>query len=179
VANAIAKKLSVKAEFVATEWAGIIAGPLDRYDAIVAQTARGAKAGRLLEPYTIYGPMLIVHKDNATIVLQDLNGKTIGVTQDQFEKRANGWKQEGINVTVGLPGHERVPERPAAKRIDRHDRRRGAGHRHPGEGLPLKQVSSYIEQEMQAIAVKRGTPAWPTSIRAWEMKATDAARAVA
>src|SRR5574341_756815 len=38
VSNAIARKLGVKAEFVATEWAGIIAGLLsDRYDAVVAQ----------------------------------------------------------------------------------------------------------------------------------------------
>ncbi len=164
VANAIAKKLGVKAEFVATEWAGIIAGLLsDRYDAVIAQmtvTEERKKQVDFSDPYTIYGPMLIVHKDNTTIrTYQDLNGKTVGVTLGtNFEKRANGWKQEGINVTVRTyPGMNEYLSDLAAKRIDAAMTDAVAPaiairEKH----LPLKQVGGPIEREVQAIAVKKG-----------------------
>lgn len=165
VADAIAKKLGVKAEFVATEWAGIIAGLLsDRYDAVIAQmtvTEERKKQVDFSEPYTIYGPMLIVHKDNTTITsYKDLNGKTIGVTLGtNFEKRANGWKQEGINVTVRTyPGMNEYLSDLAAKRIDAAMTDAVAPAIAIREkNLPLKQVGGPIEREVQAIAVKKGS----------------------
>jgi cystine transport system substrate-binding protein len=166
VANAIARKLGVKADFVATEWAGIIAGLLsDRYDAVVAQmtvTDERKKQVDFSEPYTVYGPMLIVHKDNADIrSYRDLGGKTIGVgLGTNFEKRANAWKAQGIDVTVRTyPGMNEYLADLAARRIDAamtdavapavaiRDRK-----------LPLKQVGGPIEREEQAVAVKKGNP---------------------
>ncbi len=172
VANAIAKKLGVRAEFVATEWAGIIAGLLsDRYDAIIAQmtvTEERKKQVDFSEPYTIYGPMLIVHKDNTDIKsYRDLNGKTIGVTLGtNFEKRANGWKQEGINVTVRTySGMNEYLADLAAKRIDAAMTDAVAPAIAIRERkLPLKQVGGLIEKEVQAIAVKKGNPEFLAAI---------------
>ncbi len=166
VANAIAKKLGVKPEFVATEWAGIIAGLLsDRYDAIIAQmtvTEERKKQVDFSEPYTIYGPMLIVHKDNTTIKsYKDLNGKTLGVTLGtNFEKRANGWKQQGINVNVRTyPGMNEYLSDLAARRLDAAMTDAVAPALAIKENnLPLKQVGGAIEREVQAIAVKKGNP---------------------
>ncbi len=166
VSNAIAKKLGVKADFVATEWAGIIAGLLsDRYDAVVAQMTVNEERKKQVdfsEPYTIYGPMLIVHKDNTTIKsYKDLNGKTLGVTLGtNFEKRANGWKQQGINVNVRTyPGMNEYLSDLAARRLDAAMTDAVAPAIAIREkNLPLKQVGGPIEREVQAIAVKKGNP---------------------
>lgn len=166
VADAIAKKLGVKPEFVATEWAGIIAGLLsNRYDAIVAQmtvTDERKKQVDFSEPYTIYGPMLIVHKDNTAIKsYKDLGGKTIGVTLGtNFEKLANSWKGQGISVTVRTyPGMQEYLSDLAAKRIDAAMTDAVAPAVAIKErSLPLKQVGGPIEREAQAIAVRKGNP---------------------
>ncbi|HEX7127960.1 MAG TPA: transporter substrate-binding domain-containing protein [Thermodesulfobacteriota bacterium] len=188
VANAIAKKLGVKAEFVATEWAGIIAGLLsDRYDVIVAQMTVNEERKKQVdfsEPYTIYGPMLIVHKDNTTIKsYKDLDGKTLGVTLGtNFEKRANGWRQEGIEVEVRTyPGMNEYLSDLAAKRIDAAMTDAVAPAIAIREKkLPLKQVGGPIEREVQAIAVKKGNPELLAAINKAleEMKADGSLRAM-
>jgi cystine transport system substrate-binding protein len=186
VANAVAKKLGVKADFVATEWAGIIAGLLsDRYDAIIAQmtvTEERKKQVDFSEPYTVYGPMLIVHKDNTSIKsYKDLGGKTIGVTLGtNFEKRANSWKQQGINVTVRTyPGMNEYLSDLAARRIDAAMTDAVAPAVAIREKkLPLKQVGGPIEKEEQAIAVKKGNPEFLGAINkaVKEMKADGSLR---
>lgn len=166
VANAIAKKLGVRAQFVATEWAGIIAGLLaNRYDAIVAQmtvTDERKTQVDFTEPYTIYGPMLIVHKDNTTIKsYKDLGGKTLGVALGtNFEKLARKWKTEGIDVDIRTyPGMNEYLSDLGAKRIEAAMTDAVAPAIAIRErSLPLKQVGGPIVREEQAIAVRKGNP---------------------
>ena len=80
IAEAVAKKLGVKTEFVETKWDGIIAG-LDakRFDIIANEVGissqRQAKYD-FSDPYILSKPVLIVQKDNTLITkFEDLKGK--------------------------------------------------------------------------------------------------------
>ena len=80
IAEAIAKKLGVKTEYVETKWDGIFAG-LDakRFDIIVNEvgisTERQAKYD-FSDPYILSKPVLLVGKDNTSITkFEDLKGK--------------------------------------------------------------------------------------------------------
>lgn len=80
IAEEIAKRLGVKAEFVETKWDGMFAG-LDakRFDAIVNQV--GIREDRLekydfSDVYTVSNAVLIVNEDNTDITkFEDLKGK--------------------------------------------------------------------------------------------------------
>jgi cystine transport system substrate-binding protein len=85
LANAVAKQLGVKAEFLPTKWDGILAG-LDagRYDVIFNQvtiTPERQKKYDFTEVYTVSGIQVIARKaDQAKFKKpSDLAGKTVGV----------------------------------------------------------------------------------------------------
>lgn len=95
VARLVAGKLGVRPEFVATEWAAILAGlAAGKYDVIVSQvgiTPRREQAFDFSRPYTYSHPQLIVRKnDRASYAsLSDLKGKRLGVGQGSvFEQQA-------------------------------------------------------------------------------------------
>ena len=80
IAEAIAKKLGVKTEYVETKWDGIFAG-LDakRFDIIVNEVGISAERQAkydFSDPYILSKPVLIVQKDNTTITkFEDLKDK--------------------------------------------------------------------------------------------------------
>lgn len=80
VAEAIAKKIGVKTEFIETKWDGMFAG-LDakRFDIIVNQVGINAdrqKKYDFSDPYISSKAVLIVRKDNTSInKFEDLKGK--------------------------------------------------------------------------------------------------------
>jgi cystine transport system substrate-binding protein len=86
VAKAVAAKLGVKAEFVTTEWSGIIAGlQAKRYDVIVNQVAITPEREKALDfspPYTYSTAQLIQRKndDRQFKSLDDLKGHKLGVS---------------------------------------------------------------------------------------------------
>lgn len=80
IAEAIAEKLDVKAEFVETKWDSIIAGlDADRYDAIINQvgiTPERQEKYDFSQPYTYSKGSLIIKEDNTEIAsFEDLDGK--------------------------------------------------------------------------------------------------------
>ncbi|HYE67075.1 MAG TPA: amino acid ABC transporter substrate-binding protein [Anaerovoracaceae bacterium] len=80
IAQAIAQKLGVEAEFVETKWDSIIAGlDADRYDVIINQvgiTAERQEKYDFSQPYTYTKGVLIVAEDNNEITsFEDLDGK--------------------------------------------------------------------------------------------------------
>lgn len=80
IANAIAEKLGVKAEFVETKWDSIIAGlDAERYDVIINQvgiTPERQEKYDFSQPYTYTKGVLIVSEDNNEIKsFEDLQGK--------------------------------------------------------------------------------------------------------
>jgi cystine transport system substrate-binding protein len=95
VARLVAGKLGLRPEFVATEWAAILAGlAAGKYDVIVSQvgiTPKREQAFDFSRPYTYSQPQLIVRKnDRASYTsLQELKGKRLGVGQGSvFEQQA-------------------------------------------------------------------------------------------
>lgn len=95
VAKLVANKLGLRPEFVATEWAAILAGlAAGKYDVIVSQvgiTPKREQAFDFSRPYTYSHPQLIVRKnDRATYTsLAELKGKRLGVGQGSvFEQQA-------------------------------------------------------------------------------------------
>jgi cystine transport system substrate-binding protein len=85
IANAVAKQLGVKPEFIPTKWDGILAG-LDsgRYDAIFNQvtiTPERLQKYDFSQPYTISGIQIITRKGQESTITKpaDLAGKAVGV----------------------------------------------------------------------------------------------------
>jgi L-cystine transport system substrate-binding protein len=87
VARLVAGKLGVKAEFVTTEWASILAGlASNKYDVIISQVGINPKREQVFDfstPYIYSSPMLIVRKDdnNNWTSLAQLKGKRVGAGQ--------------------------------------------------------------------------------------------------
>ena len=87
LANALAAKLGVKAEFATSEWSAILAGlQAGKYDVVINQvgiTDKRRETFDFSEPYTISSPQLIVRKDEQRVFksLDDLKGKKLGLGQ--------------------------------------------------------------------------------------------------
>lgn len=87
LANALAQKLGVKAEFTTSEWSAILAGlQAGKYDVVINQvgiTDKRKETFDFSEPYTISSPQLIIRKDEKRVfkTLADLKGKKLGLGQ--------------------------------------------------------------------------------------------------
>ena len=87
VAKLLAQRMGLKAEFISSEWASILAGlSAGRYDVIISQVGINPKREQAFdfsEPYIYSMPQLIVRKDEKTSYasLNDLKGKKLGVGQ--------------------------------------------------------------------------------------------------
>lgn len=87
LAEALAQKLGVKAEFSTSEWSAILAGlQAGKYDVVINQvgiTDKRKETFDFSEPYTISSPQLIIRKDEKRDfkTLADLKGKKLGLGQ--------------------------------------------------------------------------------------------------
>ncbi|MBO9600185.1 MAG: amino acid ABC transporter substrate-binding protein, partial [Cohnella sp.] len=119
IAEEISKRLGVKAEFVETQWDGIIAGlEADRFDAIFNEVS--IREDRLekydfTEPYIVSKAVLLVRGDNTDIKkLADLKGKKSAqsLTSNLADiARANGAEivsVDGFNQAIDLLMSRRV-----------------------------------------------------------------------
>jgi polar amino acid transport system substrate-binding protein len=101
MANAIAGKLGVKAEFVTTEFSGIIlALNSDKFDMIISglsQTAEREQQISFAGPYLQSGQAVIVPADSSIKTVADLKGKVIGAqlgsTGEEAAKKVEGAKE--------------------------------------------------------------------------------------
>ncbi len=119
IANEVAKRLGVKAEFIETAWDGIFAG-LDakRFDAIINEVT--IRADRLekydfSDPYIVSKAVLIVKQDNDSIkTFADLKDKKSAQTlTSNFGKLAESYgatleQVEGFNQAIDLLTSNRV-----------------------------------------------------------------------
>lgn len=120
IAKEVASRLHVKAEFVLTEWSGIIAGlQTGKYDIIVNQvgvTPERKKALDFSNPYAQSSAVIIERLDATYKSLADLVGKKVGVgLGSNYEQIARS--QAGVNV-VTYPGSPEYLSDLAAKRLD-------------------------------------------------------------
>lgn len=87
LAQALAQKLGVKAEFSTSEWSAILAGlQASKYDVVINQVGITDKRKEVFdfsEPYTVSSPQLIIRKDEKREfkTLADLKGKKLGLGQ--------------------------------------------------------------------------------------------------
>jgi polar amino acid transport system substrate-binding protein len=108
IGTEIAKRLGVKPKIVTTAWDGILAGLIaGKYDTIIGSMSITPKRQEVVDfvgPYYSAGRMIFVPKDSGAKALDDLKGKTIGVTLGEtHEKWANekgGWT---VKTYKGLP----------------------------------------------------------------------------
>lgn len=108
IGNEIARRLGVKGVNVSTAWDGIIAGLLaSKYDTIIGSmtiTAEREKAVDFVGPYYRSGRGIFVAEGSAVKSLDDLKGKTIGVTlgetHEKWARERGGWE---IRTYKGLP----------------------------------------------------------------------------
>jgi polar amino acid transport system substrate-binding protein len=108
IGSAIAEKMGLKAKIVTTPFDGIIAGLLaKKYDAVVASmtiTPEREKAVDFVGPYYHAGRTIVVKDGSDIQKLEDLNGKTVGVTMgDAHEKWAKAQGDLTVRTYKGLP----------------------------------------------------------------------------
>lgn len=108
IGMAIAERLGVKGTIVTTAWDGIIAGLLaSKYDTIVGSmtiTEDRKKAVDFVGPYYHAGRGVFVLEDSPVQTLDELKGKTLGVTlgetHEKWAREKGGWD---IRTYKGLP----------------------------------------------------------------------------
>jgi cystine transport system substrate-binding protein len=122
IANGLAAKLGVKAEFTTTEWSALLAGlQAGKYDVIVNQVAATDARRQTFDfsdPYVVSSPQLIVRADDIRPLKStaDLKGRTIGVGQgSNYADIAR--KIDGVTVKV-YPGSTEYLQDLATGRID-------------------------------------------------------------
>ncbi|BBI31880.1 amino acid ABC transporter substrate-binding protein [Cohnella abietis] len=120
IAEAVAKKLGVKAKFIETKWDGMFAG-LDakRFDAVVNEV--NIKEDRKVkydfsDSYIVSKAVLIVHKDNDNIKqFSDLKGKKAG--ESLTSNLADIARENGATI-VQTDGFNQAIDLLTSKRID-------------------------------------------------------------
>lgn len=108
ISEAMAERMGVKAKIVTTPFDGIIAGLLaKKYDAIVASmtiTPEREKAVDFVGPYYHAGRTIVVKADSPIQKLEELAGKTVGVTLgDSHDKWARAQGNLTVRTYKGLP----------------------------------------------------------------------------
>ncbi|GGL15142.1 transporter substrate-binding domain-containing protein [Deinococcus radiotolerans] len=169
IARAVAAKLGLKAEFVLTEWSGILAGlQANKYDVIVNQvgiTAERQKTIGFSAPYAYSSPQIIVKKTGSFSpkTLADLKGKRVGVgLGSNFEKQLRD--AGGINV-VTYPGAPEYLADLAAGRLDAaFNDRLLVGYLIKSQNLPVRGAGVIGDPEAVGIAMKKTNTSLKTAV---------------
>jgi cystine transport system substrate-binding protein len=160
ISNEIAKRLGVKAEFVATKWDGLIGGlNADKFDIIIAQmsiTEERKKSVDFTDPYVVTGGVLVTRTDtNDVTKLEDLKGKKVGVgAGTTFEDVAR--KIEGADVRTYKSVNEYVQDL-LNKRLDVIiNDQLVMGYNIKSKNLPIQIKSDIVNEDVIGMAVKKG-----------------------
>lgn len=110
LAKLLATRMGLKAEFVTTEWSGILAGlSAGKYDVILNQvgiTPKRLQSFDFSDPYTVSSAQLILRKDEKRqfTSLADLKGKKLGVGQGtNYEEQAKAVAGIDVKSYPGTP----------------------------------------------------------------------------
>ena len=169
IAKAVAAKLSVKPEFVTTEWSGIIAGlQANKFDVIVNQVGITDARKQVLDfspAYTYSAAQLIQRKDDTRQFksLDDLKGKKLGVgLGTNYMDMAKS--VPGIDVKT-YPGAPEYLRDLAAGRLDAalNDRLMLA-YLMKNSQLPLRTGATLAAGNPSGIPFKKGNPKFAKAI---------------
>lgn len=168
-ARALSARLGVKPEFVATEWAGILAGlQVGKYDVIISQVTMTPKRQAefaFSRPYTYSVAQLILRQDDATSypTLASLKGKRVGVGQgSSYAETLNAIG--GIEVKTYTSAPLNLQDL-ANGRIDAAlNDRLLVPYMMQEARLPLRAASAIGEAQRQGIAFKKNNPQFQLAI---------------
>ncbi len=160
IAEEVAKRLGVKAEFIETKWDGMFAG-LDakRFDAVVNEVT--IRADRLEKydfstPYIVAKAVLVVNQDNNEIkTFEDLKGKKSGqALTSNFAEVAKSFGAEIIQVD----GFNQSIDLLASKRIDAtvNDSLSYLDFKKQRPDAPIKVVDQADTKDQQGILFNKG-----------------------
>ena len=160
IANEIAKRLGVKAEFVETKWDGMFAG-LDakRFDAVVNQVSIKPDRQEKYDfstPYITSRAVLIVREDNEEIKsFEDLNGKK--AAQSLTSNLAEIAKSYGAEL-VQVDGFNQAIDLLASKRVDAtiNDSISFLDLKKQKPDAPIKSVADYTNASKSAVLFNKG-----------------------
>ena len=159
IAQEIAKRLGVKAQFVEGKWDGLIAGlDVKRYDAVINEvTITDARKQKydFSDPYVVTKPVLIVKSENATIKsFADLKGKK--VAEDLTTTYAQVAKGYGATVVNADLPFEVI----LSGRVDGtiNDRLFFLDFKKQKPEAPLKIVDTYDQPDYQGVILRKGNP---------------------
>ncbi len=111
VGSEIAKRIGVKPKIVTTAWDGILAGLLaKKYDTIVGSMSITPKRQKVVDfvgPYYTAGRAIFVGADSAINSMDDLKGKTIGVTLGETHEK---WARKQTAMDWNLKTYKGLPE---------------------------------------------------------------------
>ncbi|MDQ6594849.1 amino acid ABC transporter substrate-binding protein [Bacillus salipaludis] len=160
IAEEVAKRLGVKAEFVETPWDGIFAG-LDskRFDIIACQV--GIRPDRqekydFSDPTNVSKPYLIVSKDNNTIkTFKDLKGKKSAESLTSMFKDMAA--SNGAEI-VGVEGFNQAIDLLISKRVDAtiNDGLSYLDFKKQQPNAPLKVAAELDEPTKMGIMLRKG-----------------------
>ena len=162
IAQEIAKRLGVKAQFVEGKWDGLIAGlDVKRYDAVINEVtitdARKAKYD-FSAPYIVSKAVLIVRGDNDSIKsFADLKGKKAGESlTSNFGKLA---ADSGASV-VGVDGFNQSVDLLLAGRVDAtiNDSLSFLDFKKQKPDTKLKVVAAQAAADLQGVLIRKGSP---------------------
>lgn len=160
IANEIASRLGVKAEFVETKWDGMFAG-LDakRFDAVLNEVSikpdREAKYD-FSTPYIVSRAVLIVRNDNQDIKkFEDLKGKKSA--QSLTSNLADIAKKNGAEIVVSDSFNQAI-DLLASKRVDAtiNDSLSFLDLKKQKPDAPIKSVADYNNAEQSAVLFNKG-----------------------
>lgn len=168
-ARALAARLGVKVEFVATEWVGILAGlQVGKYDAIISEVTMTPKREAEFDfsrPYTYSSAQLILRKDDKSEYrdFAGLKGKNVGVGQgSSYAETLNA--VGGINVKTYVSAPLNLQDL-ANGRIDAAlNDRLLVPYMMQEAKLPLRAAASIGEAQKQGIAFKKNNPKFKAAI---------------
>lgn len=161
IANELAKRLGVKAEFVATKWDSLIGGlKADKFDVIIAQmtvTDERKESVDFTDPYVVTGSVLITRKDTDGIsVLEDIKGKKVGVGGGTtFEEVANS--VDGADVKLYKAVNDYVQDLLNGRLDVIINDQLLMSYNIQEEDLPIKIVSDIVNKDEIGMAVKKGS----------------------
>jgi cystine transport system substrate-binding protein len=160
ISKEIAKRLGVKAEFVATKWDSLLGGlKSDKFDIIIGQmsvTEERKKSVDFTDPYVVTGSVLVTRKDTNNITkLDDIKGKNVGVGGGTtFEEVANS--VAGANVKLYKTVNDYIADL-ENKRLDViiNDQLL-MSYNIKGKNLPIKITSGILNKDEIGMAIKKG-----------------------
>jgi len=168
IANGIAKRLGVRAEFVATQFEALIGGlDADKWDIVVAQmsiTDQRRKQVDFSAPYVITGGVIIIRNDESGYTtVADLKGKRVGAgSGTTFEEVAT---RAGAAVTTYKSVNQYVQDL-ENRRLDAIiNDRLTMGYLIKSKSLPIKISSTgLVSRDVIGMAIKKNNPEFVAAV---------------